>query len=185
MGRFTGLSGIKTNAGSLYFLYPGNYVVDLEEVKFFNNRKGIDTFIVEAKVIASDNPDRLPGMICSQVISFKNPDAIQACLGDIKQFVGAALGIVDPNSYVAEIDPTGYQPGTQVADTPEAATDRFWEEATEAFIAKEQPGRGARLHLNCYKIMVGKDKDQPFTKHRWAPGFVQVSAEPVVQLAKG
>jgi hypothetical protein len=192
MGRFVGLSGIKTNQGGVYFL-EGDYVVDVDEVKFFTNRKGLDCFVAGAKIVESTNVDRAPGTVASQVITIK-PEILDTVMGNIKQFAGAVLGIVDPDGYVATLDPSGFQPGvfmdaqgsttdaagkpyttgTPVQDTAEAATDRFWDEALEAMVCKEQPVKGTRLKLNV--VSVPTKSGGTFSKHRWAPAYVEQPA---------
>jgi hypothetical protein len=162
MGRFQGLSGIKTNQGGLFF-EPGNYTVDIDEVKFINNRKKVDCFIVAAKVIESDNPSRAPGCKPSQVITIRE-DILETCMGNIKAFAGAILGIPDPDGYVAEVDPK------IAGDTPEAATDRFWDEALEALVSEAQPAKGIRIKLNVTAIEKrDQSKGKYFNRHSWGP----------------
>lgn len=162
MGRFQGLSGIKTNQGGLYF-EPGDYLVELEETKFINNRKKIDCFIISGKVIESTNPARAPGCKPSQVITIRE-DILETCMGNVKQYAGAVLGIPDPDSYVAEVDPKIPN------DTPEAATDRFWDEALEALVSDAQPARGIKIKLNVTAIeKKDQSKSKFFNKHTWGP----------------
>jgi delta 1-pyrroline-5-carboxylate dehydrogenase len=165
MGRFAGLGGIKTNQGGLYFL-PGDYEVMLEEIKFFLNRKKQDTFVVAAKVLKSTCSERAPGCKPSQVIILKE-DILETVMGNIKQFAGAVLGIGDPDSFVADIDPSIPE------DTPEAATDRFWEETLESLVSDEQPAKGVVIKLNVTTIKTRENKD--FNKHVWGP-VVEVAA---------
>jgi hypothetical protein len=159
MGRFAGLSGIRTNQGGVYFL-PGDYVVDIQAIKFFTNRKGQDTFVIEAKVVESTNEKREPGCVPSQVIVFRE-DILSTIMGNIKQFVGALLEIKDPDAY--EEMPDLRIPG----DTVEAATDRFWEQAIESLVSDAQPAKNMRIHLNVTNIKTKAEKD--FGKHVWGP----------------
>ena len=161
MGRFSGLASIKTNQGGLWFL-EGDYEVDIQEIKFFENRDGIMTFIVNAKIVTSSNPDRAPGSCPSQVITLKKK-FLETSWGNIKQFAGAILGIDDPDAYKGEIDPT--IPGDTVAE----ATNRFWEETMETMVSDEQPCKDMPLHLNCSTI--SKKNGDPFTKHVWSPSI--------------
>ena len=159
MGRFSMLAGIKTNQGGLYF-EEGDYEVEIDEVKLIRTREGHDSFVISAKVEKSTNPQRAPGCKPSQVIALKEK-ILETAMGNVKQFAGAVLGILDPDSYLAECDPL--IPG----DTPEAATQRFWEESLELMVSDEQPCRGVRIHLNCTDIKTRTGGD--FTKHVWGP----------------
>lgn len=167
MGRFAGLAGIKTNQGGLYYL-PGDYDVELDEVKLIKARKGTECFIISAKVLTSTNEERQPGCKPSQVMVLRE-DILETVMGNIKQFAGAVLGIEDPDSYEAEIDPSIPD------DTVEAATDRFWDEALELMISDEQPLKGMHIHLNCTNIQTKEKKD--FTKHVWGPVLKQPESE--------
>jgi hypothetical protein len=150
MGRFAGLGGIKTNQGGLHF-QPGDYLVEIDEIKFLKNRKGQDCFIVGAKVLESSNPERAPGCRPSQVVVLRS-DILETAWGNIKQFAGAIMGLEDPDSYVPE-------DGTSIDD--------FWDQALEFMVADEQPMEGAKIHLNCTNIKTKAGND--FTKHIWGP----------------
>jgi hypothetical protein len=173
MGRFQGLAAVRTNQGSIYFL-AGDYVVDLQEIKFITNRKRTECFIIAGKIVESTNPDRAPGTVASQVITIRE-DILATVMGNIKQFAGAVLGIQDPDGYLAEIDPTiqipeivgGVATGRLLPDTPQDATDRFWDESLEAMVHDSQPCKGIRIRLNCTTIKTKEGKD--FTKHIWGP----------------
>ena len=151
MGRFSGLGGVKTNQGGLYFL-EGDYVVSIEEVKMIVNRNKQDTFIVSATVLESSCPSRAPGCRPSQVIVLKDGANLATLWGNIKQFSGALLGITDPDSYVPE-------DGTSVED--------FWDQAMEFAVSEDQPMQGHKMRLTCSMILTKANK--PFTKHVWAP----------------
>ena len=159
MGRFSGLSGIKTNVGSLYFL-PGDYEVEITEVTFIKNRKKVDCYIIAATVLASNVPERAPGCEPSQVIAYKDGDQLEMALGNTKQFVATAMEIVDPDAYRGVADPA--IPG----DTVETATDRFWEEAIEMTLDDSKPCKGMRFHLNCVNAPTKAGND--FTRHVWS-----------------
>lgn len=150
MGRFSGLGGVKTNQGGLYFL-EGDYVVELDEVKMIINRKKQDTFIVSGKVLESTNPARAPGCKPSQVMVFKE-DIIETIWSNVKQFAGAVMGLDDPDGYAPE-------DGTSVED--------FWDQSLEFLVAEEQPMKGHKMRLNCSQITT--QAGNPFTKHVWAP----------------
>ena len=154
MGRFQGLSGIKTNQGGLYFL-DGDYLVELDEVKMIVSRKKQDTWIVSGKVLESTNPQRAPGCKPSQVIVLKE-EILETCMGNIKAFAAAVLGIVDPDAYVPDLKP---------GETPETAKDRFWDETLEALVSEAQPAKGLKIKLNVTTIKTKAGKD--FGKHQW------------------
>jgi len=155
MGRFQGLGGIKTNQGGVYFL-PGDYTVDIEEVKFFTSRKEKDTFVIQARVLESTNPERAPGCKPSQVIILR-PDILATCMGNIKQFAAAILELEDPDAYNAP-----FTVGTQ-----EDANDQFWNETLEVLVSDDQPAKGIRIKLNITNIKTKEGKD--FSKHVWGP----------------
>lgn len=150
MGRFKGLSGIKTNQGGLYFL-EGNYLVEILGIKFEKNRKKQDMFIVEGLVVESDNEARGPGCKPSQVITIKEEYA-ETAWGNIKQFAGCMLGIESPDDYVPA-------DGTPVDD--------FWDRSLEFMVSPQQPLKGTKVRLNCTQIETREKK--PFTKHIWGP----------------
>jgi len=171
MGRFPSLAGIKTNQGGIYW-EEGNYVNDLREIKIEDTRKGL-CFIIVGKIVQSDNPNRKPGTVCSQVIKLSG-EFLETYLGNVKQFIAALLDIDNPDEYVAPLHPSGYQPGVSapngqpMPDTPEAATGRFWDEAMEFITSQEQPCTGTLIALNCTTIITKKE-NRPYTKHRWGP----------------
>lgn len=166
MGRFKGLAGVKTNQGGIYFL-DGDYEVEFEECKFEHTRKG-DTWITKAKVIKSTNPERAPGVAPSWVVVLK-PEYIDTCMGDIKGFAAAVLGINNPDAYVPEGGPEGERP-----EDKKARTDKFWDDTLEYIVSDAQPLRGMRIGLNVVTIMTKKEK--PFGKHTWKGPAVDPNA---------
>lgn len=148
MGRFSGVGGVTTNQGGLYFL-EGDYLVEIDEVKMIQNRKKQDTFIIAAKVLESTNDQRKPGCKPSQVMVLRS-DIIETILANIKQFAGAALEIDDPDNYEPE-------DGT--------SADEFWDSTLEYLVSDEQPLKGQKMRLNCSNIKTQAGKD--FTKHVW------------------
>lgn len=169
MGRFSRLGQVKTNAGGLYFLKSreeggqvdqANYLVCLDEIKLIEANAGHDTFIISAIVEESDNPERKVGCKPSQVIPLKPGNFLDTYLGNVKAAAAAFNEVQNPDDFVAEVDPK--IPG----DTPESATERYWDELLEFITSDEQPLKGMRVRLNCTTI-VTKGKKQPFTKHTW------------------
>lgn len=138
---------------------PGDYLVELQEVKMIQNRKRQDTFIVSAKVIESTNPERAPGCSPSQVMVLRE-DILETIYSNIKQFAAAACGIDDPDEYVPE-------DGKSV--------EEFWDELLEYVVdEKEQPLKGTKIRLNCTNIQTREGKD--FTKHVWGSVVEDVEA---------
>ncbi len=157
MGRFRGLAGIRTNQGGLYFL-PGDYTVDINEVKFMESRKRKEVFIIGGTVVESTNAERAPGCKPSQVITIRE-DIFATVMGNIKNFAGATLGIDDPDAFVA--------PSAQglEGEALTEAMDKFWDDFIELLVADDNYAKGMRLRLNCVNIQTKEKKD--FTKHVW------------------
>ena len=89
MGVFGGIEGAKYSEGGVYVL-PGVYRFQILECKYIKTgpHKGSkDCFVAELKIVESTNPERLPGSVCSHMVTITgNPSA----LGNIKQFISAA-----------------------------------------------------------------------------------------------
>lgn len=146
-GLFRGLGDAKISRGGLYFL-PGNYVVEIQKVTTTRSQRDRkDYFIIEAKVLESDNPERKPGMVPSQAIDIGNIMGFP----NIKGFLAAANGI-DPADEAAVEEALG---GDKAEETAEyAASD-------------ENPLAGMVLGLECFNIKTREGND--FTKHVWKP----------------
>jgi len=157
MGRFSGLAGVKTNSKGVWFL-DGDYVVDIEKIKFFNSRSGDDTFVIEAKIVESTNPERVPGTVCTYMITFKK-EFMDTCLGDLKHVSGQILGFADPDAYHETPRP---------GETQEEADERFWDEAVEALVSDDQPAREMRMRLNVVSVPKKTKPGEMFGKHTWS-----------------
>lgn len=158
-GFFGGVEDAKVGSGGIYFLAnkgpkftdgkkvdqftPALYEVEIKRVLTMTSRKKDDLFIVEAKIVNSDCPERKPGMTCSWVVNMKQ----DAALGNIKGFIAAANGI-DPSDE---------------AKTDEAVT----EEVCDLAVGEDQPLAGLKVGLEC--VMIETKKGDPFTLHRWMP----------------
>lgn len=142
MGLFSGIEEAKVGAGGVYFL-EGNYKVEVVKVFAMKSRKKDDLFIVETKILDSDNPKRKAGTSCSWVVNLKQ----EAALGNIKGFIAAAN----------EIDP---------ADA-DKVNEEVNEEAVEFACSEANPLVGVLLDLECVEIKTRANKD--FTLHKWSP----------------
>lgn len=126
------------NEGGVYWLAEGRYLVEIDTVKVHEGRNGKDFFIVAGKNVESDHPERKCGSKCSWV-SDLNKDATP---GNIKMFLGAALGIRDG-------DLTGDE----------------WEKLFDKAVEEDNPfcGLMVKLEANTIQTKAGND----FTKHIW------------------
>lgn len=82
MGLFGGIKNAKYSDGGVYIL-PGVFRLEIQSVIYKKTRKGQDAFIVEVKVLESNNPERMPGSLCTWMVTLDKEPA----MGNIKQFV--------------------------------------------------------------------------------------------------
>lgn len=155
MGRWSDIAKVKTNQGGLYFL-PGDYVVDIKETKLITNRRGIDCFIVSAKVVTSTCPEREVGCEPSQVIQLRR-DILETAMANIKQFVASCVGLDNPDEYLPEQEP---------GESEDEAKARWWEETMDE-VVEGNPFQGIRIRLNVTQIKTREGND--FSKHVWGP----------------
>lgn len=142
MGLFAGIEEAEVGGGGVYFL-PGIYKIEVEKVFAKESRKGDALFIVETKILESDNEERVVGSTCSWVVAFKKHEA---GLGNIKGFIAAANGI-DPTDKVqvkAEVN----------------------QAAVEMACSEDNPLQGIVLPLECNLIKTRQGN--PFTLHTWS-----------------
>ncbi len=141
MGLFAGIGEAEVGGGGVYFL-AGIYKVELVKVFAKKSRKGDDLFIVETKILESDNEERAVGSSCSWVVSLKH----DAALGNIKGFIAAANGIDpgDKDQVNAEVN----------------------EDAVEMACSSDNPLEGTVLPLECNQIKTRAGGD--FTLHIWS-----------------
>lgn len=85
MGRFSGVREARISNSGVYFL-QGLYTVEVQRVYMLTSRKREDFFVVESKILESDNAERRPGMTCTWMVKMSQ----DAALGNIKAFVSAA-----------------------------------------------------------------------------------------------
>lgn len=88
MGVFSAVKDARPTQGGRYF-DPGNYVVKINRCKHGMTRKNVDFFVVETKILESDN-DGLPiGSEASWMVTMDK----DAAPGNIKSFAMAATGV--------------------------------------------------------------------------------------------
>lgn len=148
MGRFKGMSGVKTSRGGSYF-QEGDHLVEVLAVKMIETRAGDDCFIVEGRVLESTSMTE--GVVAAWVNTIQKR-YLETIFGNIKAFAAEFLGIDDPDSYEPD-------DGTDVDD--------FWDESLEYMCSEEQPLKGAQIRLSCAMVKTKNNTD--FTKHFWGP----------------
>lgn len=77
---------------------PGQYLVDIEVVKYISGFKG-ESFVIEQKVVESNVVDRPKGLVMADVYNFKH-DAAQ---DDVLTFLMQALGNVDKDKITKQV----------------------------------------------------------------------------------
>jgi hypothetical protein len=87
MGRFSRIKEARYSEGGVYVL-PGVYMFEILACKAGETRSGVPFFVVELKILESNNDDRPVGSECSWFVGLDKEPA----LGNIKQFVSAATG---------------------------------------------------------------------------------------------
>jgi len=123
-------------------LEPGNYLLEIETVRFFQSRKDNRTniFAVDLKVIESDNENFKPNDRVGWVTQeSKFPEYF---LADVKSFLAAA-GDVDPD----DID----------------------DEDADTAVSADQPLRGDKIRCHVSPGKKKEGKDEVFHVHRFSP----------------
>lgn len=144
MGAFRGLGEAEVFGSGKYFpCVDADYRVCVRKVSFIRTRKREDAYLIELDVIESGNPDMPVGAVGSHMIMMRHDSA----LGDVKAFLGAALGI-DVND--------------------KSISSAQWEEAAESSIGDDNPLAGTELSLRTMKKTVQKTGGD-FTKHIYEP----------------
>ncbi len=80
------ISKAKFSEGSIWLL-TGVYRLMIQACKHITTRKGVQAFVVEFEVLESSNPERVPGSMCSWMVTLDKEPA----LGNIKQFISTAV----------------------------------------------------------------------------------------------
>jgi|GEM_PF-931498 len=140
------------------YFKEGNYVVQIQEVKFLETRTKGDAVIVEMMPIESNNPEIKPGIVHAWYCGLSSE------LGplNLKRFLAAAYGL-DPFS-----DEANKQINSQVA---------------EAACSDSQPLRNAWVGLEC--SMTETQAGNPFTVHTYRPLSDEEIAEVQERLQAG
>lgn len=99
MGLFTGIEQAKVSEGGNY-LKPGNFLLEILGIKTGKTRGGRAFFVVECKVLESDNLQQPAGITVSWMVMLDQDMA----LPNIKKFAAAVTG-----SAIDEIDEAGIE----------------------------------------------------------------------------
>lgn len=95
MGMFDGIETARATESTPFFV-EGTYKVAIVQCKAIVNRNRENLFVINAKILESSNPQRVPGMVCGQLIKLTGKGS-ESGLGNVKAFVARALQL-DPNS---------------------------------------------------------------------------------------
>jgi hypothetical protein len=152
---FDGIEKTTVQKTGQYF-HPGKYKVQIKAVKKVNGQKaGEKFFVIETKVLESNNPEIQVGQEKSQVIKMGNVMA----LPNIKQFMGAVSGV----------DPT--------LETSSDLIEEYWYKNNpmgvrlslgkiiDELVVQNNVLEGVDMDLHCELITTQEGK--PFTKHTW------------------
>lgn len=138
MGIFSGMKDAKKQVGGVYFK-KGVYVVEVKAVKTGKTRKGVIFFVVECKILESDNPERTPGMSVSWMVTADK----DAFLSNVRGFVAEATDVdfetvdeVDAEAVCATDNPLeGLIISAEAVDVPTKAGSNYtrvtWERIPE------------------------------------------------------
>ncbi len=155
MGLFGGLKDAKVTGGGVYFL-PGLYEIEVMGVKMQRSvQNGRDMFIVECKILTSDNASRKPGSSASQIIKMGE----QMSFPNIKAFLAGVVG-VDPTQDADDVNEQ-----IEAAFSESLGAQMGIEDIAEFVTSKDNPLEGTKLRLECVNVKTKKGTD--FTKHKW------------------
>ncbi len=145
MGVFDGIENIAAEGTSSlrqYFM-PGHYTIEIERVFLHEKRLGGGKlFIVETKVLASDNNDIKVGEQRNWVQALAPPSALPR----IKAFIGATMELC-PKNQIKEIN-------TKITST-----------ICNESIGPNNPLNRKKLRLKCIKKITSTGKE--FIQHKW------------------
>ena len=153
MSLYSDISEASVSRSGQYFK-PGNFLVKIEAVKEQESQKESKIwFIIETKVLESDNPDVKVGGDYSQVIDTTNV----MFLPNVKGFMAAVSGVEASSETINE------------------EIEKYWEGVMGEYVSFERvcelvasegnPLQGIEIELQCVEIRT-KD-DRPFTRHIW------------------
>jgi hypothetical protein len=146
MGQFSDVGSAEIYQKGAFFK-PGSYTVEIKKCLVKDARKG-KMFIVECKILASNNAEEKPGDSRTWLQKMTNPDVARPAL---KAFALAAVG-VDPQD-AAKVKAV---PSNEVEDVLDAACD-----ATKQALK----GRTLKLEVAMVKTKDGRD----FSLHTFSP----------------
>lgn len=155
-GKFKGIEDAKVYNRTGQYFKAGQYRVRINAVKWVPASVGSkEFFIVETKVLASNNPEIAVGSERSHVIDMSGVMG----LPNVKGFVAAVSG-VDPGLTTVNDEVAKYW-STQVGE------HIGFEKICELICSDANPLKGEEMELECFDVTT-KSGD-PFTKHVWAP----------------
>ena len=137
MGIFKGIKEHSVTGGGRY-LTPGNYTLEVEEVKTFESqqKKGRMYFCADFTVLSTTSSDYAPGERVSWLVNMDQPSA----LSNVKGFA--------------------------MALSPDISEGEITEEAMEELVSSDNPAAGSRLKANAYNVVTRSGGD--FTKVAWS-----------------
>ena len=124
------------------YLVDGNYLLEIDKVQLKKARDKRTYYLVEAKILESDNNERPIGMMVTWMTDVDND------MGpiNIKRFLAAVCGI-DPNSEEANTQVTSASARLSVSD--------------------EQPLTGEKVYVSV--VTITTRAGSTFSEHRWTP----------------
>jgi len=134
----------KSTQGGKYFS-EGNYLCQIIESKMIETRQSGPAFVVNFKIITSDNENLKPGQEAAFFVMM-NKDA---ALGNVNYFMGAAY------SMVGEVNGEPFDPDNDLTD-----------ELCNYAISDENPFAG--YYLNVYAYDVETRNGGTFTRHKFS-----------------
>ena len=159
MGYYSKIKNTEVSKSGSYFA-EGNFHVEIMRIK--EQESSTDSrcfFIIETKVLESDNEAIRPGAEKSQVI-----DLTQVMgLPNVKQFIASVSGID-----TGEFDNEEINDQVEAYWSKQLDTKVEFEDICEMVASSDNPLEGVRIDLVCSTIIT-KGKGQPFTKHVWQP----------------
>lgn len=139
---FAGIDDVDPNGQRNPYLEEGSYVLEVESCRILDSRDKRTYYLVELKVIESDNDSRPADMMVTWMTDLdKDMGPV-----NVKRFIAAVNGI-DPNS-------------------PQAKSE-ITEEICEFSISDDQPLKG--MQVFCEVVKVETRQKTEFSEHRWRP----------------
>lgn len=162
MARFSGVGDAKMTKRGVY-LEPvlasdgsystGEFEVEIQRCEYFTSRKKEEFFVVEYKVLESNN-DKHPAGLTRTWMPKMGEDMSEA---NLKGFILASLGIDKSDEVtIASVK-------EDIPSALEAALDGPDKENVNAL-------KGTRIHVSVHRITT-KEKKQPFNAHEFSPSL--------------